>query len=232
MRLSFFKNTLLLVALCMSQFVYGSNVEDFFNDTTDVVVASVTPKKYDMRIHKYRTGWGALIPTHSKLQYAGNMGFLSLGFGWDYGKRGQWETDLLLGYLPKFDGDDWHLTTTIKENYIPWSFSLKKNKSFIIEPLECGLYINTVYGEEFWAKQPKKYPSGYYDIAPKVRLNFFYGERFTYKIPEQKRTWLKAVTWFYEISTHDIGIISAVHNEYIQLDDIIALSLGLKFPIF
>lgn len=44
MRLSFFKNTLLLVALCMSQFVYGSNVEDFFNDTTDVV-ASVTPQK-------------------------------------------------------------------------------------------------------------------------------------------------------------------------------------------
>ncbi|MBR6042293.1 MAG: hypothetical protein IKP37_06630 [Paludibacteraceae bacterium] len=65
-----------------------------------------------------------------------------------------------------------------------------------------------------------------------MRLNFFYGERFTYKIPEQKRTWLKAVTWFYEISTHDIGIISAVHNEYIQLDDIIALSLGLKFRIF
>ena len=62
MRLSFFKNTLLLVALCMSQFVYGSNVEDFFNDTTDVVVASVTSKKYDMRIHKYRTGWGLSFP--------------------------------------------------------------------------------------------------------------------------------------------------------------------------
>ena len=37
-----------------------------------------------------------MIPTHTKLQYAGGMGLLSWGIGWDYGKRGQWETDLLL----------------------------------------------------------------------------------------------------------------------------------------
>ncbi len=232
MRLFTFKNILLLVAMCMAQFVYSSGIDNFFNDTTDVVTSCAAQKKYDLRIHKYRTGWGALVPTHLKLQYAGNMGFMSFGLGWDYGKRGQWETDLFMGYLPKFDGDDWHLTTTVKENYIPWSFSLKKNKSFILEPFECGLYINTIYGEEFWTRQPKKYPSGYYDVAPKVRFNIFLGERFTYKIPEKRRTWLKSITGFYEISTHDIGVISAIHNEYIRFYDFIAISFGLKFQIF
>lgn len=56
--------------------------------------------KYDKRVHRYRRAWEALIPTHTKLQYAGGMGLLSWGIGWDYGKRGQWETDLLLGFIP------------------------------------------------------------------------------------------------------------------------------------
>ena len=30
------------------------------------------------------------------------MGLLSFGTGWDYGKRNQWETDILLGFIPKY----------------------------------------------------------------------------------------------------------------------------------
>ena len=41
--------------------------------------------RYDKRIHRYRKHWESLIPTHTKLQFAGNMGLLSLGTGWDYG---------------------------------------------------------------------------------------------------------------------------------------------------
>ena len=39
----------------------------------------------------------ALIPTHTKIQFAGNMGLLSFGTGWDYGRRNQWETDVFFG---------------------------------------------------------------------------------------------------------------------------------------
>lgn len=35
--------------------------------------------KYDKRVHRYRRAWEALIPTHTKLQYAGGMGLLSWG---------------------------------------------------------------------------------------------------------------------------------------------------------
>ncbi len=57
---------------------------------------------YDKRVHRFRKNWERIIPTHSKIQYAGNMGLLSFGTGWDYGKRNQWETDVLLGFIPKY----------------------------------------------------------------------------------------------------------------------------------
>ena len=58
--------------------------------------------RYDKRVHRFRKNWERIIPTHSKIQFAGNMGLLSFGTGWDYGKHNQWETDLLLGFIPKY----------------------------------------------------------------------------------------------------------------------------------
>lgn len=59
-----------------------------------VVTGRTRHSRYDRRVHRYRKRWEALIPTHTKIQFAGNMGLLSLGTGWDYGKRNQWETDV------------------------------------------------------------------------------------------------------------------------------------------
>ena len=57
-------------------------------DSADI--SSKRSSRYDKRVHRYRKHWESLIPTHTKLQFAGNMGLLSLGTGWDYGKRGKW----------------------------------------------------------------------------------------------------------------------------------------------
>ena len=70
--------------------------------------------RYDKRIHRYRKHWESLIPTHTKLQFAGNMGLLSLGTGWDYGKRNQWETDIFLGFLPKYNSKRNKITMTLE----------------------------------------------------------------------------------------------------------------------
>ena len=47
-----------------------------------VYESEVQPNSYDKRIHRYRKRWESLIPTHIKLQYAGNMGFLSMGMSY------------------------------------------------------------------------------------------------------------------------------------------------------
>lgn len=59
--------------------------------------------RYDRRVLKYREHWDLLIPTNGVIQTCGNMGVISLGIGWDYGKRRQWETFVMLGYIPRFD---------------------------------------------------------------------------------------------------------------------------------
>lgn len=87
-------------------------------------VLPVTPKqvkhsRYDNRIHRFRSHWERIIPTHSKIQYAGNMGLLSFGTGWDYGKHNQWETDILLGFIPKYSSKKAKVTMTLKQNYMP-----------------------------------------------------------------------------------------------------------------
>ena len=101
--------------------------------------------KYDKRVHRYRRAWEALIPTHTKLQYAGGMGLLSWGIGWDYGKRGQWETDLLLGFIPRYSSKHFKMTMTLKQNYIPWSIWLGKDLS--LEPLTTGIYLAMISGQ-------------------------------------------------------------------------------------
>lgn len=186
---------------------------------------------YDKRIHRYRKHWAALIPTQFVLQNAGNMGLLSLGIGWDYGKHRQWETDLLFGYVPKHDSTRGKLTMTLKENFVPWSIDLKKGWS--IEPLTTSLYVNTVYGHEFWKSQPSRYPDAYYDfMSTKFRLNVAFGQRFTKTFPSARnKVFAKSISFFYEISSCDLYIRSFVIDRGTKLEDIVGLSLGMRMRI-
>ena len=132
------------------------------------------------------------------------MGLLSFGTGWDYGKRNQWETDLLLGFIPKYSSKKAKVTMTLKQNYMPWSINLGKGFS-------------------------ERYPKGYYGFSSKVRIHVFMGQRLTYDIDPNRRFLAKSVTFFYEISTCDLYLISGVTNSYLRPRDYLSLSFGLKF---
>ena len=190
----------------------------------------VKPNKYDKRIHRYRGHWEKLIPTHTKVQFAGNMGLLSFGTGWDYGKKNQWETDVFLGFIPKYDSKRTKVTMTLKQNYMPWSLYL--GRGFSTEPLTCGIYFNTVFGNEFWVHEPDRYPKGYYGFSSKIRSHIFLGQRLTYDIDPQRRYTAKSITFFYELSTCDLYLISAATNSYLRPRDYLSLSFGLKLQLF
>ena len=190
----------------------------------------VKPNKYDKRIHRYRGHWEKLIPTHTKVQFAVNMGLLSFGTGWDYGKKNQWETDVFLGFIPKYDSKRTKVTMTLKQNYMPWSLNL--GRGFSTEPLTCGIYFNTVFGNEFWVHEPDRYPKGYYGFSSKIRSHIFLGQRLTYDIDPQRRYTAKSITFFYELSTCDLYLISAATNSYLRPRDYLSLSFGLKLQLF
>jgi len=169
------------------------------------------------------------------IQNAGNMGIVSAGLGWSYGKRHQWECDLMLGYIPMHDSNRGKLTSTIKANYMPWEITLNPNGNWnkkgrwSFELLSTSLYINTVYGHEFWRSQPGRYPDKYYEfMSTKFRMNVAIGQRLTYEIPQHKRQHHKRITLFYEVGTCDLYIRSMFQTS-IPLKDILGLSFGAKF---
>lgn len=227
MRLLSFK---IFFLLCLLMPTYVQAQEVVVDSSVVENEANVKPTRYDNRIHRYRRYWGAIIPTQTVLQTCGNMGLVSLGVGWDYGKHRQWETQLLIGFIPKYDSSRGKVTMTLKQNFIPWSMPMGRGWSF--EPLECGLYFNTVFGKDFWTKQPSKYGSGYYPFSTRIRPNIFLGERFTVDVPENKRKFVKSVTFFYELSTNDIYFMRFFRNGSAPFWDIFGLSLGIKSQLF
>lgn len=187
----------------------------------------VNDNSYDKRVDRYRRHWASLIPNQFVVQNAGNMGLVSAGIGWRYGRRKQWETHLLWGFIPKYESTRAKLTMTVKENFIPWSIDLKQGKS--IEPLLASIYLNTVYGHEFWRTQPNRYPDDYYQfMSTKFRLNIALGQQFTWQIPKSNRKYAKSVTLFYEVSSCDLYIRAKFTESSIPLKDIIGLSIGVK----
>lgn len=185
--------------------------------------------RYKKRIGQYKELWESLIPAYTKLQYAGGMGLMNLGFGWSYGQNDQWETDVFLGFIPRYSSDNSKITMTLKQNFIPWQKPL--NKTMTLEPLTTSLYLNTVFSDEFWTKEPDRYPSGYYNFSTRVRFHLSVGQRLRFNIPDKKRLFARSITAFYEISSCDLYVVSAFTNK-LSLDDYLRLSFGLKFDIF
>jgi len=155
------------------------------------------------------------------------MGILSLGTGWNYGND-HWETDVFLGLVPKNADRHAMATFTFKQNYIPWKINL--NEKLSLEPLTCGIYLNTLLDRDFWVRSPNKYPEGYYWFSTRIRSHIFIGERITLNL--DRRKWAaKSITLFYELSTCDLYIITAAQNKILKPKDYLSLSFGLKLQI-
>ena len=184
-------------------------------------------RRWDKRTHQKYSGWERLRPTHAKFQYAGGMGVSSFGVGWDYGKRRQWETDFLVGFLPAKYADKFRMTFTVKQNYIPWSMSFDEH--WALEPFYCGLYVTTIAGEEFWKKEPGRYPNRYYNFSTKLRPYIFIGQRMNFNL---KNSLVKHISLIYEINTCELYLISKFTNKTLKMKDILRFSFGAKVQLF
>ena len=174
---------------------------------------------------KYKSAWNKLIPTQVKWQYAGDMGTMSIGAGWDYGRRRQWETNLFVGYLSASGSSPVHVTATLKQTYAPFRVGLGRDLS--IQPITAGFYMNKVFGQYFWSKLPDRYPRNYYFWILNTRFNVFLGQSLTFYCPKLLKG--DSISLFYEFNTNDLYVISAIGNRYIGLKDIVNLSFGAKF---
>ena len=196
-------------------------------------------EQYEKRIERRKKVWMSLLPSFYRFQYAGSTSLLNLGVGWEYGKRRQWETDFMFGYVPKYDKDHALATFTLRQTYVPWTKGLYRSRDhgsdklwFTWQPLSCGLYLNSVLDGDYWTKEPERYPDrDYYRFSTKIRFHIFVGQRYTLHIPRNKRYLAKSLSFIWELSTCDLYLVSKWNNASIPLKDILSLSFGLKMRI-
>lgn len=185
--------------------------------------------RYEKNKQRAMNRWKRLIPTQASLQYAGSIGLMSVGWGWHYGKGQHWETDMLIGIVPRYHTEKFHTTFTIKQRYIPWHCILSHR--WCIEPLTAGVFFNTISGDDFWRSLPDKYPKHYYGFSTKVRANIYVGQRFRFNIPRSKRLAHQAVSFYYELSSCDLYIVSKATNKEYPWRETLSLALGLRWEM-
>lgn len=95
------------------------------------------------------------------------------------------------------------------------------------DPNTASLYINKIFGDEFWMKDPGRYPSkSYYGVATNLRFNLAFGQGVSMRI---KPVGLSSrMKFFYEFGANDLYIISYFTNKYLRVPDIFNLSVGIK----
>jgi len=189
----------------------------------------VPESKYEKRLRRHQSWAQKMIPDILVFQYAGGIGTYNIGVGWDYGKSDRWETHFLVGFIPSRYNLNHYWTTTLRECYVPWRVDV--NQYIRMQPLVVQLSINSILHGDFWASEPDRYPHGYYSFSSRVRFHLGLGQRFTYKIPQEKRYLSREVSVYYEVSTCDLYVRQKIRNRSIPLRDIVILSVGAIWKI-
>ncbi len=225
----------LLVLLLWSLIVGSSYGQEPVSTTPTTTIDSTTlnrliNERYAAHVRRAHERWTRLIPNLSVLQYAGDIGMISAGIGWDYGKHDRWETLLLVGYLPKFHTDENDFTFTLKENLVPWNIHCTHRLS--VQPAVFTLFVNSVADDAFWTKEPDRYPTGYYGFSSRIRTSIGFGGRIGWNIQNNHQPHTDRLSLYYELSTCDLYLVSAVPNRRISFGDILRLGLGIQYRFF
>lgn len=204
-------------------------ITDSLKESDSITTPIEKLSRYDKNRQRLMKRWKRLIPTQASLQYAGSIGLISAGWGWHYGKGQHWETDMLIGVVPRYHTEKFHTTFTIKQRYVPWHCMVSHR--WTIEPLTAGVFFNTISGDDFWRSLPDKYPKHYYGFSTKMRANIFLGQRLRYNIPRSKRLAHQAVSFYYELSSCDLYIVSKATNKEYPWQETLSLALGLRWEM-
>ncbi|MBN2818548.1 MAG: hypothetical protein JXP36_06245 [Bacteroidales bacterium] len=160
------------------------------------------------------------MPDHYMVQYAGGIGFLSIGAGynlWDW-----YEPTLLIGYVNETFGNSSKAVTTlsIKNSFILF-------RKYLPEPVKLrgGISVNTGYTNNTFRRLPPHYPEKYY-FQNKVFLSPFLGGEWQFKF---NRKHLKTGGLFFEFNTRDAYLLECLRTDYVKFHKIWNLGLGITF---
>jgi len=160
-------------------------------------------------------------PDYAKIQFAGNIGFLSAGFGYQLLNNHVY-SELLYGYVPASisKAEKIH-TITIKNTFPIWN---KKIKEITLSPI-TGFTASYETGNNSFLKLPDKYPKGYY------RSNAFHFTVFAGIKAHKKfrnNSLIKAADVYFELGTVDTYLWYAISSNEVKCNQILSSAIGIN----
>ena len=160
-------------------------------------------------------------PDYFPLQYAGNIGLLSSGVGYQ-GRKDNYQLSVVYGFAPaSVTGVNIH-TVTGKNIFHLYKFPVH-DKHTILPYAALGLSLE-LGGRSFFF-QPDNMPSGYYDFPKSIHAIASAGLKFRYMTNDLKG--FQGIEFFAEASTIDAYIWYKFLSRDVTMSQICSLALGV-----
>ncbi|WP_316821822.1 hypothetical protein [Pedobacter gandavensis] len=169
-----------------------------------------------------------LVPDNAIVQFAGSIGYFSVGAGYDLFKNKKGILDFNYGYVPASKGGELHVFTT-KFAYKVYELKLKDWGKFY--PFNPGFFISyTSHPKLSMRFNENLFPDNYYYWSEAFRPHISIGNELEINT---KKIWkdsgLKAISLYSEINTNDYYLVNYIQNtSALTLADIFQLGIGLR----
>ena len=169
-----------------------------------------------------------LIPDDAIVQYAGSIGYVSIGAGYELFSNKRGNIDVNYGYVPKSKGGELHMFTA-KFAYKPFVIKIKDWAT--IYPFNPGVFVTYTVNNALSFNFPTdNYPKGYYYWSEAARPHLSFSNEFQLtKSRMLEKTGLKALSIYSEFNTNDYYLVNYFQNtSSLSVTDIFKLGIGVR----
>lgn len=154
------------------------------------------------------------VPDHAKLQLAGNVGFVSPGLGYAWGRRV--EGDVFFGWVPEALGGD-VFSLTGKLVISPWELGDRRWRA---RPFTAAVQLTHTFGDPYVVIPPEPF------LPTALRAGLAFGS-------ELARRWRgRTVGVYAELVALDLGLAYWLSNrDALGPSDVFSLALGVRLQL-
>jgi hypothetical protein len=166
----------------------------------------------------------AMIPDQAIIQYAGSIGYVSTGIGYNLWKEKS-SLSFHYGYVPANKGGELHIAT-VKLDYKP--FKVKIGRQVMFYPVNPVAFLSYTLDRQFGFRfDSSVYADGYYFWSPALREHL--GVTSELRLLGDRSSNIRSVSLFAEANTNDLYAINWYHDTTgTPFLSIFRLGFGLK----
>src|SRR5690606_8353536 len=169
-----------------------------------------------------------LIPDEAIAQYAGSIGYFSIGAGYEIFKNKKGYLDVNYGYVPASKGGELH-ALTVKLAYKP--FEIKLSDWGKLYPLNPGFFLSYTFHKDLdFLYKSDDYPPGYYYWSPAIRPHLSFSNELELSMTQfWDQLGINKIGVYTEFNTNDFYIVNYFQNpSTLSLSDVFQLGIGVR----